>query len=265
MKRLLTLTTIFTFLLLPLAALGQVVNPPPGGGGSTITCSTSGGIVYWSGSAYVCSTGGTITSGGAITGTTVTASTALVTTLNANPNAPNIYATSDATTGISISPFTGDTLFISGGVATAGLAGNSGNLRVFMGSSTALQWTSGDNVASTGATLGLSQDASNVMDCGNGTFQNKSCTFNAATFIAGGITIIPTLRGTLSLTAATTDSATITGVTTSSKCTFSPTNSTAAAATVLAFVSSVSANTVVIGHAATVANGGTLNILCSLN
>lgn len=73
------------------------------------------------------------------------------------------------------------------------------------------------------------------------------------------------LRGTLTLTTATTDSATITGVTSSSNCTFSPTNSTAAAATTVPFVSSVSTNTVVIGHVATTASGGTLNIHCTVN
>lgn len=73
------------------------------------------------------------------------------------------------------------------------------------------------------------------------------------------------LRGTLTLTTATTDSATITGVTSSSNCTFSPTNSTAAAATTVAFVSSVSTNTVVIGHVATTASGGTLDIHCTVN
>lgn len=202
----------------------------------------------------------------ALTGTTITAAVALVTPVSGSVNAPTIWASNDNTTGISISSVcAGCTFYTSQSIPTWGLAGNAGNLRVLQGQSTTLQWTSGDNTTSTGATLGLSQDASDVMDCGNGTFQDKSCTFNAATFIASGITIIPTLRGTLSLTTATTDSATIAGVTTSSKCTFSPTNSTAAAATVLAFVSSVSANTVVIGHAATVANGGTLNILCSVN
>jgi hypothetical protein len=71
------------------------------------------------------------------------------------------------------------------------------------------------------------------------------------------------VRGTLSLTTATSDTASITGVTSSSVCTFSPTNATAAAATVIAYVSAVSTGSVTITHAATVANGGTLNIICT--
>jgi hypothetical protein len=71
------------------------------------------------------------------------------------------------------------------------------------------------------------------------------------------------VRGNLSLTTATSDTASITGVTTSSACTFSPSNSTAAAATVIAYVSAVTTNSVMITHAATTANGGTLNIICT--
>jgi hypothetical protein len=71
------------------------------------------------------------------------------------------------------------------------------------------------------------------------------------------------VRGTLSLTAATSDTASITGVTSSSVCTFSPENATAAAATVIAYVSAVSTGSVTITHAATVASGGTLNIICT--
>jgi hypothetical protein len=73
------------------------------------------------------------------------------------------------------------------------------------------------------------------------------------------------LRGTVTFTTATTDSATITGVTSSSNCVFSPTNSTAAAATTIAYISAVSANTVTFTHVGTTASGGTENIACTVN
>lgn len=90
-------------------------------------------------------------------------------------------------------------------------------------------------------------------------------TVTGTTFVQGSTTLHPTVRGTLTMTTATSDAATVTGATTSSICTFSPTNSTAAATTVLAYISAVSANSVTVSHAATVASGGTLNIVCTVN
>jgi hypothetical protein len=86
---------------------------------------------------------------------------------------------------------------------------------------------------------------------------------------SGGIAAVavtnPAVSGTGTYTTATSDAFTVTGATSSSHCVFSPTNSTAAATTVLGYVSSVAANLVTISHAATVASGGTVNIVCTVN
>jgi hypothetical protein len=71
------------------------------------------------------------------------------------------------------------------------------------------------------------------------------------------------LIGTVTFTTATTDNATINGVTASSHCVFSPTNATAAAATTIAYISATSANTVTFTHVVTTASGGTENISCT--
>jgi hypothetical protein len=71
--------------------------------------------------------------------------------------------------------------------------------------------------------------------------------------------------GTITLTAATSDSASISGVTASSHCVFSPTNLTATGAAILPYISAVSAGSVTITHAATVGNGATYNIVCTVN
>jgi hypothetical protein len=73
------------------------------------------------------------------------------------------------------------------------------------------------------------------------------------------------VSGSGTYTTATSDAITVTGATSSSHCTFSPTNATAAAATVIGYISSVSANTVTITHVATSASTGTVNVLCTLN
>jgi hypothetical protein len=73
------------------------------------------------------------------------------------------------------------------------------------------------------------------------------------------------LASTITLTAATSDSASISGVTASSHCVFSPTNSTATGATILPYISAMSAGSVTITHAATVGNGATYNIVCTVN
>jgi hypothetical protein len=86
---------------------------------------------------------------------------------------------------------------------------------------------------------------------------------------SGGIATVtvtnPAISGTGTYTTATSDAFTVTGATSSSHCVFSPTNSTAAATTVLGYVSAVAANLVTISHAATVASGGTINIVCTVN
>jgi len=71
------------------------------------------------------------------------------------------------------------------------------------------------------------------------------------------------INGTVTFTAATSDNATINGVTASSHCVFSPTNATAAAATTIAYISSISANTVTFTHVVTTASGGTESIQCT--
>lgn len=92
-------------------------------------------------------------------------------------------------------------------------------------------------------------------------FNFKVTGFSQQGTCSGGLPLI----GTLNLTTATSDSATIAGVTSSSHCVFSPTNSTAAASTVAGYVSAVGTNSVTIAHVATSASGGTMNILCSVN
>jgi hypothetical protein len=70
------------------------------------------------------------------------------------------------------------------------------------------------------------------------------------------------LVGAITLTMETSDSLTLQGVTTSSHCTFSPSNSTATTATILPYYS-VTANTFTLTHAATVGNGATYGVMCT--
>jgi hypothetical protein len=71
--------------------------------------------------------------------------------------------------------------------------------------------------------------------------------------------------GSITLTTATSDTIGISGVTTSSKCSFSPTNSTAAGltSTTLAGYYAVSAGSFTLNHAATTASGATFGVSCS--
>jgi hypothetical protein len=71
--------------------------------------------------------------------------------------------------------------------------------------------------------------------------------------------------GTGTYTTGTSDTFRVTGATAYSHCTFSPTNSIAAAAAVLPYISSTSSNSVTISHAASVASGGTVSIICTAN
>lgn len=296
MKRLLILTTLFT-LAFPFVAHSQVVNPPSGGGTPSGPC---GGDL--SGTFPNCTVTGSHINAGTINtaiigGTTPAAGTftSLVTSTG-GIQIPSGQAISNATGGIILlsSP---SPAAVRIGITGFSYVATGNNIAAELGYNTTFAPSSGlsnfvgtlmdpiINGTSTGIAYGLVvAPMTNVLTggtvyaaCFGSTtginLAGLTCpatitpagALNASSVSVGGTAVIPILRGTLSLTAATTDSATITGVTTSSICTFSPTNSTAAAATVLAFVSSVSANTVVIGHAATVANGGTLNILCSLN
>jgi hypothetical protein len=73
-----------------------------------------------------------------------------------------------------------------------------------------------------------------------------------------------TLTGNITLTAATSDSITVTGVSTASKCSFTATNSIAAGITsTLAGYYAVSANTFTLNHAASIASGATYGVICS--
>jgi len=68
------------------------------------------------------------------------------------------------------------------------------------------------------------------------------------------------------LTAATSDSATMTGITTSSKCSFTATNATAAGiVSTLAGYYTVSSGNFTLHHVATSAAGATYGVLCSVN
>ena len=69
--------------------------------------------------------------------------------------------------------------------------------------------------------------------------------------------------GSITFTAGTSDNATVYGVTSSSHCVAFPTNATSAAATTVAYISAVIANTVTFTHVVTTASGGTENIACT--
>lgn len=81
-------------------------------------------------------------------------------------------------------------------------------------------------------------------------------TVNAATQV---------FKGSLTFTTATTDVGTVTGATSSSHCTFSPTNVTASADLLADFISTKATNAITITHSATTASGGTVDILCTVN
>lgn len=158
------------------------------------------------------------------------------------------YAAGSGNTTGSNNVFIGDNTFPLGTLTAV-------NNSVFVGEGT----TSSTNSLTNMLVLGYNAQgtASNQVTVGNSSITS---------YVFGGTTVYPTVRGTLTMTTATSDVATVTGATSSSVCNFAPTNSTAAASsTVLAYISAVSANSVTISHAATVANGGTLNILCTIN
>jgi hypothetical protein len=90
---------------------------------------------------------------------------------------------------------------------------------------------------------------------------------NAGTWVATNTGVAPgvALSGSISLTAATSDTLTIEGLTSGYTCVFSPSNATAASVgTVAGYVSDVSTDAVTITHAATVANGATESVVCAV-
>ena len=85
------------------------------------------------------------------------------------------------------------------------------------------------------------------------------------TYKVNGTAIQQANPGSGTYTTAASDSFTVIGATAASHCTFSPTNATAAAATVVGYISAVGTNSVTITHVATSASGGTIDILCTAN
>jgi hypothetical protein len=95
-----------------------------------------------------------------------------------------------------------------------------------------------------------------------GSFPLTAGTVNGVTLASGGQIVYV---GSGTYTTATSDAFTVTGATSSSHCTLTPTNATAAAATVAAYVSSKSANSITVSHVVTTASGGTVDIHCTAN
>lgn len=85
---------------------------------------------------------------------------------------------------------------------------------------------------------------------------------NSTGAVVDNTALFTIFSGTGTFTTATSDNITVTGATSASICVFAPTNSTSTAAGVIAYISGVAANTVTITHAATLASGGTVNVLC---
>lgn len=112
---------------------------------------------------------------------------------------------------------------------------------------------------------GMSRCGAACMSVGNGTLNDATATIKAGIFNAGGIALTPVLHGTLTYTTATTDVATVTGITSSSHCWIGPTNTLGATGTATAFISTVATNAATVTHVATTLSGGTVNVFCSLN
>jgi hypothetical protein len=208
-------------------------------------------------------------------------STVISTATNSNPGddgfpyiglCPNIAAGSTCQFGIGTSLTSGNSGFLALQTVTSGP--NYLTFQTFAfanpiqiaGSTVAMPSALMVNNSSTGA-LG-NTCAGGIAFCVNSgsTFTvDTSGNVNAASYAVGGVAGKLTVRGTGTYTTATSDAITVTGATTSSICTFSPTNALAAAATVIPFISSVAANSVTISHVATTASGGTVNIICTIN
>jgi hypothetical protein len=105
--------------------------------------------------------------------------------------------------------------------------------------------------------------------CGAGSAAVADCT--STNYTSAGLALASKLTGIGSgtYTTGTSDAVSITwadgGTRTPTACAFSPTNSTAAAATVIGYISAYGSNSVTINHVATSASGGTIAVLCSGN
>lgn len=89
-----------------------------------------------------------------------------------------------------------------------------------------------------------------------------SVTFNQGTGV--GVSGYITVRAAVTLGTGTSDTFSITGISSTSICTSTAANSTAANSAIAAYISSVSTNSITLGHAATIANGAIFNVLCSV-
>jgi hypothetical protein len=110
---------------------------------------------------------------------------------------------------------------------------------------------------------------SGTLTCGAGSVTVANCT--STNYTSAGLALASKLTGIGSgtYTTGTSDAVSITwadgGTRTPTACAFSPTNSTAAAATVIGYISAYGSNSVTINHVATSASGGTIAVLCSGN
>lgn len=121
------------------SALAANAPTPPSTGGSTITCASANGIVYWSGTAYVCST---------------------------SVAASQLGFIGDPTTRIMNVVAPGTYLFIASGVNSVFLTNN--EVRFLAGS--VLRWTSSTTDVTSGSPdFSISHPAANSVAFGNGT------------------------------------------------------------------------------------------------
>lgn len=107
---------------------------------------------------------------------------------NTTPNAITATSVQTTTSGVGISGVPTSQTLLSiyniGASLRANFGVNGSAVGSMFGSGGGVYWGSASSPGATQDT-GLSRDSANVIDCGNGTQGNKSCTFNAATFSAG--------------------------------------------------------------------------------
>lgn len=139
---------------------------------------------------------------------------------------------------------TNDQIYASGGAY--GLAVNSGGA-VNINQSVAISGTAANSLYVAGS----------VLDTGGNYYGGITVSGGGA--IYGG----DAFSASITYTTATSDSVSVTNVSSRSHCSLTPTNATAAASTVGAYISSIGAGTVTVTHVATTANGGTANITCT--
>jgi hypothetical protein len=89
----------------------------------------------------------------------------------------------------------------------------------------------------------------------------SSLVYNGST-VQTGTPAAVVYKGSLTVTTATTDAVTITGIAASSSCTFSPTNVGGATDLATIYISTTAANTLTFTHPATTSAGDTYNITC---